>query len=301
MKLMTVAMLASLTLSPIQAQRGGAGPNAGAANPFAGNEQAITEGHEIYNKVCTTCHGADGTAGDRAPALAMPGRRYIRQSDHDLFDAILKGIPGTPMPSTGLSENDSWKVAAYIRGLRGTAIDAPVKGDAAHGEQIFWGKGECGSCHTARGKGGLLGPDLSNVAGQRKLSSIRNALTKPDHRVLGDGGQIESVLYPRASYKAVRVVTKDGKTIRGVIRNEDSFSVQLMGTDNNLHMFARDEVKQIADEPKSFMPTDYDKRLTPAEFQDLLAYLSRLGVPAAPAAAPPAGRGGGGRGLPPAE
>ena len=278
MKYISLAAMLVLAVVPIFAQRGGAGP----ANPFAGNEQAIAEGRDIYNRACTACHGAEGTAGDRAPALAAPGRRYLRQVDRDLFEAVQKGIPGTTMPPMGLSETDSWKVVAYVRGLRGTAIDAPVKGNVSRGGQIFWGKGECGNCHMARGKGGLIGPDLSNIAGQRKLVSIRDALTKADHRVNGDGGRLENTLYPLASHKAVRVVTNDGKTIRGVIKNEDSFSLQVMGTDNALHLFTRAELREVVDEPKSLMPTDYDKRLTPDEFQDLLAFLSRLGVPAPP-------------------
>jgi cytochrome c oxidase cbb3-type subunit 3 len=289
---MKLAVIMALIVFPLHAQRGGAA-NAGPRNPFAGNEQAVAEGLEIYNRLCTTCHGAEGRAGDRAPALAAPGRRFLRQSDRDLFEAISKGIPGTPMPSLGLSDNDAWKVAAYVRGLRGTAIDTPVRGNVAHGEQIFWGKGQCGNCHMAQGKGGVTGPDLSNVAGTRKLLSIRDALTKPQHRVTGDGGQIESVLYPLSTYKAVRAVTKDGKTVRGVIKNEDSFSLQLMGTDGALHMFTRDELREVVDEPVSLMPTDYDKRLTPEEFQDLMAFLSRQ-ASSAPVQQS-AGRGGAGR------
>ena len=277
MKLRAAAAVLILAGAPVYGQRGGA--NAGPANPFAGNEQAVAEGRDIYNRVCTACHGAEGAAGDRAPALAAPGRRYLRQSDRELFDAVQKGIPGSTMPPMGLSETDAWKVVAFVRGLRGTAIDAPVKGDVRRGEQIFWGKGECGSCHMARGKGGLIGPDLSNIAGQRKLVSIRDALTKAEHRVIGDGGRIENTLYPLASYKTVRVVTSDGKTLKGVIKNEDSFSLQVMGTDNALHLFSRAELREVIEEP-SLMPTDYDKRLTPDEFQDLLAFLTRLGVPA---------------------
>jgi hypothetical protein len=52
----------------------------------------------------------------------------------------------------------------------------------------------------------------------------------------------------------------------------------MLGSDNELHMFARDELRQVVYQPKSLMPTDYDKRLTPEEFQDLLAFLSRLAV-----------------------
>ena len=289
MKRIGIAVFLAITAASAYAQRG-RGASAGPANPFAGSQQAIAEGRDAYNRVCTACHGAEGTPGDRGPALAAPGRRYVRQTDRDLFDAILKGIPGTPMPSLGLSETDAWKVTAYVHGLRGTAIDTPAPGNVPHGEQIFWTKAECGNCHMLRGKGGLIGPDLTNIAGQRKLSSIRDALTKPRHRVYGDGGQIESILYPLSSYRTVRVVTRDGKTTRGVVKNEDSFSLQIMGTDNALHLFTRDELREVVDEP-GLMPTDFDKRLSAEEFQDLMAFLSRQGIPAPQAQIPGRGRG----------
>ena len=250
----------------------GRGPN---PNPFAGNPQAIAEGRELYNRTCTVCHGYDGTPGEQGPALGASGRRYLRTSDQEIFDAIRKGIPATAMPATGLAETDAWKVAAYIRSLRGTAKDAPALGDVAHGEQIFWGKGACGDCHMLRGRGGVLGPDLSNLAGRRKLYSIRDALTKTEHRVATDGGRHELTLSPLNSYQAVRVATRDGKTLSGVLMNEENFSLQIMGSDNELHLFTRDELREVVYEPKSLMPTDYDKRLTTEEFQDLLAFLSR--------------------------
>jgi hypothetical protein len=133
------------------------------------------------------------------------------------------------------------------------------------------------------GKGGLTAPDLSNLAGLRKLNSIRDALTKSDHRVAGDGGRHETVLYPLSSYAPVRVVTRDGKTIRGVVKNEDTFSIQILGFDETLHNFLRADLKDIVYEPKTQMPTDYDKRLAPEEFQDLLAFLSRQGTRSQPA------------------
>ena len=170
-------------------------------------------------------------------------------------------------------------MAAYIRGLRGTAIDAPAAGDVALGEQIFRGKGECGNCHVVKSKGGLVGPDLTNLAGTRKTASIVDALTKPLHRVFGDGGAIPKILIPNTTYQPVRVTTADGKTITGVLKNEDSYSLQVMGTDNQLHMFERAKVKVVY-ETKTLMPTDYDKRLAPDEFKNLLAYLTRLHVPA---------------------
>ena len=74
------------------------------------------------------------------------------------------------MPASPLPEADVSKIVAYIRSLRATAIDTPVQGDVAHGSQIFNGKGGCKECHMVNGRGGLIGPDLSNIAGERSVA-----------------------------------------------------------------------------------------------------------------------------------
>jgi hypothetical protein len=51
----------------------------------------------------------------------------------------------------------------------------------------------------------------------------------------------------------------------------------MIGTDNQLHLFDRAKLRRVVVEPRSLMPTDYDKRLTPDEFKDLLAFLTRQG------------------------
>jgi hypothetical protein len=67
--------------------------------------------------------------------------------------------------------------------------------------------------------------------------------------------------------------------ISGILKNEDSFSLQVLGKDDlKLYGFKRSNVKVFYD-PQSLMPHDWDKRLTPAEFQNLLAFLTRLYVP----------------------
>ena len=284
LQILTAGLLLALPVSA-QRNRGAAAPN---PNPFAGNADAIAEGREIYNNICTACHGKDGEAGDRALALGAPARRYERSTDPQIFDAIQNGIPGTMMPANRLPENDAWKVTAYIHGLRGTAIDTPAKGDVAHGQEIFSGKGKCVDCHMINGKGGLSGPDLSNIAAIRKYSSIIDALTKVKHRVATDGGSHAQALFPVTTYQPVRVTTRDGKVINGILRNEDSFSLQVFGSDNQLYLLDRDKLKEVYYVPKSLMPTDFDKRLTATEFQDLMAFLTRLAVPV-----PQVPRGGG--------
>jgi putative heme-binding domain-containing protein len=274
MKRLFVIALVSVAATAARAQ----------TNPYTNNAAAVDEGRGLYNSTCTGCHGANGVAGEIGPGLAIPGRSYARTSDAQVFDAIKNGIASTVMPAHGgkLTDDQIWKITAYVKGLRGTAIDAPSPGDAVAGEVIFWGKGDCGSCHMVNGRGSVIGPDLSRLASVRKTNSIIDALTKAQHRVYGPGGAQPHALTPLQSYRVVHVVTQDGKTVRGVLRNEDSFSLAIMGLDQQLHLYDRGKLKSVVYEQASLMPTDYDKRLGKDEFNNLLAYLTRLGVPPAP-------------------
>lgn len=231
-------------------------------NPLGSSPEVALAGRTLYNQNCTNCHGLDATAGDRAPALAAQ-RSYNRTSDQDLFDAVTKGIPGTGMPAMGLSSDDSWRIVAYIRSLRASAADFPPDGDVAQGEAIYNGKGECGTCHTIAGKGGLIGPDLTNLGSRSTVRRIREALT-------------ETKPHPPAGYRPVTVHLKDGSTVRGVLKNENNFSFQILGTDDRLHLLSSGEIERMERDAESLMPSDYDKRLNAEEFTNLIAYLSRL-------------------------
>lgn len=290
--LCSLLLALSSLLFTVHAQRGGGSPAAGPAHPAIGNREAIAEGEKLYNETCTSCHGKDGTGGELGPPVASQNRRYLRRSDAEIFDTVKNGITGTQMPPYAgqFTDDQVWRITAYIRGLRGTAIDTPAAGDVASGESVFWSKGTCGGCHMIKGRGSILGPDLSNLAGTRKVQNIVDALTKVNHKIAADGGTHDTTLLPMSTYQPVRVTTADGKVIEGILKNEDSFSLQVLGRhDLNLYRFKRASVKVFYD-PNSLMPHDWDKRLTPEEFRNLVAFLTRLYVPPPPA--PPA-RGGG--------
>jgi cytochrome c oxidase cbb3-type subunit III len=231
-------------------------------NPFGLAEEAVTEGRALYNRSCTMCHGLDGQVGDRAPALAGD-RRFLRRSDADLFDAIQKGIEGTLMPAMRLPDADAWKIVSYIRSLRATAIDAPPDGNVEAGRAIFFGRGGCSGCHMIEGRGGILGPELSNLGAQRTVQAILEALTQPRQHI------------PRG-YQPVKLSTREGRSIEGIVRNENNFSLQVLGRDGRLHLLERREVARIDYASQSLMPTDFDQRLGEEGLRDLVAYLSRL-------------------------
>jgi len=181
-----------------------------------------------------------------------------------------------PAWGTRLSNDDILKLGAYIHALRGSALDAPTPGDVAQGRDVFFGKGNCAGCHMVEARGGVLGPDLSNIAANRKAAAISNALTRADHRVYGDGG-VHLPSIPTMNYNPVQLVTKAGERIDGLMLNQDAWSVQIMGMDSKLHSFDRADLKSVTIKPGSIMPSDYDKKLTPDEFHNLMAFLTRQG------------------------
>ena len=68
----------------------------------------------------------------------------------------------------------------------------------------------------------------------------------------------------------------DGKVMRGVLKNEDSVSLQVLGVDDSrLHLLERAKLKDVQYERTSLMPRDYKSRLTAEEFQGLVAFLTR--------------------------
>lgn len=233
----------------------------GAANPLGMTEPVIAEGRQLYNRSCTMCHGIDGELGDRAPAL-KGARRFARSRDEDLYDAIKNGIKGTLMPASPLPENDVWKIVAYIRSMRASAFDAPLEGDPEKGRAVFWEQAGCGGCHMIQGRGGLLGPDLSSVGGQRTALALREALTKPRPHI-------------PPGYRPAKVFTAAGEMVEGMIKNEHNFSLQMLSRDGRLRLFTAEEIRHIEYGERSLMPTDWEQRLTPEQFKNLLAFLSR--------------------------
>ena len=120
-------------------------------------------GGEVYAANCFVCHGGVGNGeGPWAPTLSTPARDFTdtawmqTQSDGVFFTSILRGVPGTPMPSFAgrLSEADIWAVTAYIRGFSPkVALDRPKADEllVGQGQEVF--AQQCAGCHGEFGAG----------------------------------------------------------------------------------------------------------------------------------------------------
>jgi putative heme-binding domain-containing protein len=217
-------------------------------------------GGHTFNSTCAGCHGLDGRGSDKGANIAA-SVRVRRLSDSQVSSIISNGIPGTGMPAFHtLSARQISLLVGYVRILQGKLDARTPPGDRTRGKEIFFGKGECSTCHMLSGEGGFLGPDLSAYGSSMSAKAIRDEIVRPD--------RIEA-----AGYRSAAITTRDGDRMEGVIRNEDNFTLQLQTKDGNFHFFQKTELQSVEPFGHSAMPTDYGQRLTPTELNDLVSYI----------------------------
>ena len=244
-------------------------------NPFAGNVDAIAAGHKLYDQTCVGCHSGEGRGGERGPALTGTLKRG--NADGEIFQNIRGGVAGSQMPAfSQLSSDQAWQLVSYIRSLSPSAAPStmPIEGDAAAGALVFNGKAGCASCHQIYGKGIAVGPDLSSAGANNTAEILRTRITEPNQAVALPRGRRRGTRFRISSTLIAQ--TKDGKIIRGVRRNEDSFTVQIVDNKGKLHLLDKSELASLKKEQRSLMPDDFAKRLSPAELNNVVAYLKSL-------------------------
>lgn len=239
-----------------------------------GRAQTTDAGKKAYEARCVGCHGSDGAGGGHGPGI-IDMRRPRARTQAAVKDLIRRGIPDAGMPPFPLPDAELDAIAAHVVMLRAPAADHPVAGDAAAGAQFFRGKGGCAGCHMVRGAGGVLGPDLSNLARERKLAQIEQALREPGSTV-GTSGPRGGASTQAFATVAVRL--RDGTTVRGLARYEDPSDLGVQGVDGRFHSISKARISELTRE-KSLMPKT---QASAREMGDLLAYLTRLTTDTSP-------------------
>ena len=240
---------------------------ASVASPQAHNYTRgdIDEGLLRYRASCIGCHGSDGSS---VSGIDLGRGKFRRVStDEELVDVILNGVPGTGMPPTFLTRPRAYAIVAFLRTMNDpverTAV-AAQSGDATRGRALFENKGGCIGCHRIRGQGGRAGPDLSEAGLTLRSIDVERAMLDPDAD------------YSITS-RPFHVLTKGGTAVRGVLLNQDSYTIQMRDDQGNLRSFPKDDLRESGP-VKSPMPS-YRDRLDAQELADIIAYLgSQRGV-----------------------
>ena len=245
-------------------------------NPYTGDAKAAKLGEFQFRSNCAFCHGLGAKGGGRGPDLTRAQKRH-GNSDADLFRTINEGVPGTAMPpngatqqGVGMTDEEIWQVITYIRSVEVKAPPQPP-GEAAHGQQLFFGSAACSTCHMVNGKGGRLGPDLTTTASGRATDYLIESVRNPSRRLAQ--GISEAMKEFSQEYETVKVETADGQNFTGVVLNEDSFTLQMMDTREQLHLFEKAQLRSYEKSRESLMPAYAPKMLSDKDLQDILAFL----------------------------
>ncbi|HZJ17610.1 MAG TPA: ThuA domain-containing protein, partial [Chthoniobacteraceae bacterium] len=145
-------------------------------------------------------------------------------------------------------------------------------GDWLNGRKLYFGKATCHVCHTMRGGGGAIGPDLSNLV-HRDIASVIRDIREP-----------AAALNP--DHLTYQVTLNDGGEFLAVLLGQERDAVRLGDASGAVKNIARTKIRGLTPLTTSLMPPGLLDLLTSAEQRDLLTFLLLPGLDAAPLEAP---------------
>jgi len=226
-------------------------------NPFS-SEADVQQGAALFQTHCSYCHGSFGEGGRGADLTAGLYRRGGR--DPELYASIRDGIPGSEMGPVRVTDEEVWKLVAFVKRLGSQGLLEKAPGDISSG-RLLYEKSGCASCHRIDKQGDGLGPDLTDIGRRRGLKFLRESLVKPEADI-------------PINYRAVQIVLRSGQTVTGVRLNFDDLSFQLRDTRNNPRSFLRENIQDIRYDKPSLMPSYASMNQT--NLDDVIAYLHSL-------------------------
>ncbi|HJO12421.1 MAG: c-type cytochrome [Gammaproteobacteria bacterium] len=219
---------------------------------------AIEAGSRVYVQNCALCHGPQGETVDGINLRR--GLFRTATSDDDLRGVISQGAGEGQMPAFDLRQEEMEGVIAYIRaGFDPDGIAVKI-GDPLRGRVLFEGEGNCVDCHRINGRGPRTAPDLSDIGAIRTPAVLQRSLLDPAAALLPIN-------------RPVRIVTRNEETIIGRRLNEDTYTVQVIDSEERLRSLIKTDIVtyEISDAP-SKLPTT----LSSDEVADVVGYLLTL-------------------------
>ena len=156
--------------------------------------------------------------------------------------------------------------------LPAIAVLAKRIGNAVRGEAIFKAscqeRGAMPACHSIRGVGGNIGPDLSMIGKKASKENLYDSILTPSKAIADQ-------------YLQWKINTLDGKSVIGLLVAENDKEITLRDANGKDYTFAQKDL----DGPKqkslvSIMPENLVAALTEGELIDVVEYLFTLKTPA---------------------
>jgi putative membrane-bound dehydrogenase-like protein len=215
-------------------------------------------------------HQPDEARADAAEKLAMDpeGAQFLFKlaTGKKLSKALKEKVTGA------IYNNPDWSIRALAgryfprKAAGGAALPPPeellaIRGDARRGQSVFFGDtAGCYKCHSFQGRGGDIGPDLSQIRAKYQKPQLLDAILNPSAGIA-------------FGFDTWMLTAKNGQVLVGFIQ-ADGAQVVVKDTQGKRHVFAADDIVEREKQKVSAMPDGIALGLDPASIADLVEFLS---------------------------
>jgi putative heme-binding domain-containing protein len=193
------------------------------------------------------------------------------QADSDRFEIDLgQGLNRLFVEVSSSAPPAEWQVrlrrkSSTLEHERLVQMALTKAGDPDRGRKLFDDveKTLCLKCHWMGERGERIGPELVGIGGRFSRITIIESILEPSRSIA-------------PSFDSVVVALKDGRVLNGVRMAETGTAtvLTLADQDGRKHSIPLAEIEAVKSQPLSLMPDGLEKRVTPEEFVDLIAYLA---------------------------
>lgn len=142
--------------------------------------------------------------------------------------------------------------------------------DSAHpgrGARLFFGAAACSRCHRLGSRGQAFAPNLTKLGKRADAKTIVESILKPN-AVIMEG------------FHTLQVVTSNGKSYAGFIKQESGLSLDLVQADGKLISIPKSDIELRRRQDTSAMPSGLAALLSSQHVADLTAFILAYNEPA---------------------
>lgn len=200
-----------------------------------------------------------------------------------LFEKVRKGeiysrILSQPQVEERILLNSTAKQKTLLKELKSTVADisrekqtmingrvsdfhsANPAPSSTNGKLVF--TKNCALCHSVNNEGGMIGPQLNGV-GKWGVQALSEKILDPNRNI-------------SESFRTYSIILKDGRLLSGLYRREEGEIIVFADAAGKEFSVAKKDIKEKTASKLTLMPDQFESMISPADYNDLLAYLLTL-------------------------
>ena len=216
-----------------------------------------------------------GTVAEQQQLLRVLGKMDVEKSE-PVLDKLIDQLAAKKLPpaialdlAEAVDSTHSEKLIAKLQPLRASGsktegfLDALYGGNAGRAARYFRtnSTAQCVRCHSARGEGGTVGPDLTHIGDKLSREELLRALIEPSARI-------------SPGYGSVKITLKDGQVISGILMEEEKDKLIVKTSDAEPVELKTSRIAKRENVTSAMPPMG--TLMTKREIRDMVEFLSSL-------------------------